>query len=99
MGSYGREPQALIEDRISTVECLQVTIDTCIVGFSEGRYDEAFADTLALGRRGHADNGQIPGCLGNCDRRTLSHKIDDASVRIPTSGTERHSEKLIFCLR
>jgi len=73
-------------------------MDACFVGLSEGRLYEALADTLTLGRRCHADNGQIPRRLGNCSRRTWPHEIDDASVGVPTSDTERRSKKLIFCL-
>jgi len=73
MGHYGREPKPLVEARISTVECLQITIDARVVGVSERWFNEALADTLALGRRRHADNGQIPGCLGNYGRCTWPH--------------------------
>src|SRR5580692_2816857 len=55
MGPYGRKPKPLVEVRISTVECLQITLDARVVGVNEGRFHEAPADTLALGRRRHSD--------------------------------------------
>jgi hypothetical protein len=57
MGRYGRKPEPLIEARVSTVECLQVTVDARVVGLSEDGFNEASTDTLALGRRRHTDNG------------------------------------------
>lgn len=57
MGPYGRKPKPLVEPRISTVECLQITLDTRLVSVHEGRFHEAPANTLALGRRRHSDNG------------------------------------------
>jgi hypothetical protein len=50
MGCYGRESKPLVEARISTIDRLQITIDARVVGFSEGRFDQVLADTLALGR-------------------------------------------------
>src|ERR1700720_998359 len=65
VGFDSRKSEPLVEARVAAIKRFQIAASASFIGLRERGLHEPRTDTLALGGRGHADYGQVPGGLVN----------------------------------